>query len=523
MENDNVNISITAAGENKGTSDVVERTHPVPPPLPIAQQENGNAEDSSDPSVPSVKTYSKNLWDKFNVVLERLTQGRRELKKANSFFETLASVEMQYSRGLAKVASIAKDFKSETSLHKCFTQALIFMNGWSSLHETTCTDLNTHVNAKISSMADEIKETVLKMQHHHASITKELKDLESSYVRRRARYVEAVQKSSDSHQAYQDARMEGKAQNQLQKLSTQIEKCKKIEATLYEKFQVGVLKLQNQQNTVVSETARMLQELEDLDNKRERTFKENMEFYLKLIKDIVAFETRGVEIQQRAHKEINIERDIQQFIAAHESHEKPKETITMEKALEGIQSENRTSQDSLRIDDPTHDGGGGLSSRNESHAESYSEGEMMQVVNLQAANLSDRIAVALGDFLPECKDGFYFRAGDEFDIVDAPEDGEWWTGKHKGKQGVFPAGLVRLQNVSHGFDSYDQEYKVIHAFEKENDDELTLNKGDVVHVTLVHGKWAIGKLVRRYNISEDGTQVGLFPLDILNRFPENMN
>jgi len=159
---------------------------------------------------------------------------------------------------------------------------------------------------------------------------------------------------------------------------------------------------------------------------------------------------------------------------------------------------------------------GEQNSRVESHFGSYSEHELN--VELDPAKLSDRIAVALTDFLPEEKSAFHFRRGDQFDIVDAPED-DWWTGTHKGKTGSFPSGLVRLENVAHGFTAIDKKCEVLWAFEAENDDELTLLKGDIVFVSMSRDGWCIGKLVKRYGLQEEG-KAGLFPMNHIRIDPQ---
>mmetsp|Transcript_8616 Transcript_8616/g.16683 ORF Transcript_8616/g.16683 Transcript_8616/m.16683 type:complete len:178 (+) Transcript_8616:1099-1632(+) len=146
----------------------------------------------------------------------------------------------------------------------------------------------------------------------------------------------------------------------------------------------------------------------------------------------------------------------------------------------------------------------------ESHIGSYSEADLH--IDLDPASLSDRIAVALVDLPPPPgeKGGFSFRKGDQFDIVDAQEGEDFWTGTHRGKTGEFPAGMVRVQNYFHGCVPIDRDCEVLWKFDAENDDELDLLRGDIVSITLMFDGWCIGRVKTRYGIAENG-KTGIFP------------
>ena len=119
-----------------------------------------------------------------------------------------------------------------------------------------------------------------------------------------------------------------------------------------------------------------------------------------------------------------------------------------------------------------------------------------------------RFCKVLFDYEPCNKDELTLVPQDTIEFLGEVEDG-WWRGRLKGKVGVFPSNFVTRpvyeEPDKHKHQNKKELYKVIFPYKAANDDELTLNEGDIITLLSKEASdegWWVGEINGR---------IGLFP------------
>ncbi|XP_076545838.1 uncharacterized protein LOC117606762 isoform X3 [Osmia lignaria lignaria] len=119
-----------------------------------------------------------------------------------------------------------------------------------------------------------------------------------------------------------------------------------------------------------------------------------------------------------------------------------------------------------------------------------------------------RFCKVLFDYEPCNKDELTLIPQDTIEFLGEVEDG-WWRGRLKGKVGVFPSNFVTRpvyeEPDKHKHQNKKELYKVIFPYKAANDDELTLNEGDIITLLSKEASdegWWVGEINGR---------IGLFP------------
>ncbi|XP_012137201.1 uncharacterized protein LOC100884103 isoform X3 [Megachile rotundata] len=131
-----------------------------------------------------------------------------------------------------------------------------------------------------------------------------------------------------------------------------------------------------------------------------------------------------------------------------------------------------------------------------------------------------RFCKVLFDYEPCNKDELTLVPQDTIEFLGEVEDG-WWRGRLKGKVGVFPSNFVSPpvyeEPDKHKQQNKKELYKVLFPYKAANDDELTLNEGDIITLLSKDASdegWWIGEINGR---------IGLFPdnfVEIVNVAPD---
>lgn len=106
---------------------------------------------------------------------------------------------------------------------------------------------------------------------------------------------------------------------------------------------------------------------------------------------------------------------------------------------------------------------------------------------------------ALWDYVEEENGDLSFKAGDIVMVTDKSDIDGWWEGEYGGRRGFFPSNYVEKaldllpphSNVVEAaprpvvpaqFNWNGQKARALYGYEKQNDDELSLVEGDIIHI-----------------------------------------
>ncbi|NXX16938.1 SH319 protein, partial [Podargus strigoides] len=104
---------------------------------------------------------------------------------------------------------------------------------------------------------------------------------------------------------------------------------------------------------------------------------------------------------------------------------------------------------------------------------------------------------ALHDFAAETKDDLSFKKGDYIQILEQV-DSEWYRGRLKEKEGIFPAVFVQTCSgmaIHYSLGGKKRKAKALYDFHGENEDELSFKAGDTItELESVDEDWMTGEI-----------------------------
>lgn len=258
-------------------------------------------------------TFSDDLWDKFDIVFDRVTKGRHDLKKFSSYLKERAGIEDSYARSL-KHAADKQNFETDSTLSKCWTDIRKSSSTLASQHvefSKTCTTCMTAVDKHV----EVLKKSKTKLSSAHNRCLKNHENKFKTHAKAKHDYTEGIRKSETAISNLLTARNNKKLKDKdIAKLEKQVRQSIKPIDELKDNYKKSVEALRKSQQQYAEQVAIMLKEFEEIEVKRLNVLKNEIVHYSQghqwmknSLEQIFSFTQTGLE-------SIDIPKDIQDFI-----------------------------------------------------------------------------------------------------------------------------------------------------------------------------------------------------------------
>jgi len=148
------------------------------------------------------------LWNKFDLVYERCTFGRHDLKYFKQFLEERSKIEEQYASSLAKLVAKTPDFEVPSSYTRCWTELKSTTKNLSEQHSQLATAFTKEIGAVLDSTMNRLKSSKTALLKEHQNLEADLKRKQSNHDRAYSRYKDAVKQAETAVLNYDSGQKE---------------------------------------------------------------------------------------------------------------------------------------------------------------------------------------------------------------------------------------------------------------------------------------------------------------------------
>ena len=467
------------------------------------------------------RTYEKELWDGMKKVYDRYEEGRKTAQDVAKFVTERARIEESYAKGLQGLCSKPLGTPEGGSLGAAWqavktdheTQQRLRTN----LSQTITRDLVTDLLAFNKDMKKQ-KET-LEIQVN--ALNKELERGSAAVKKAKDLYFKNSELAEAALLQYERAQQDPThPPKTLTKLNTNSQKARKESETADTLYQQEVQNFQKFQLKFNESMKLLLSEFQNLEERRTERLSEVM---VKLVDAQTALNTelqRSTQTAQEAVTSINGLQDVQDFIAENKTGLLPSKPTEYESyKWQHEHASIPASQKSRQSVTPASSGGAAIATKQPSSVATSGSAAISRSAGSTGAAKASSGSPALsasGNTAPAAAAASPASAGkkakalyeytasddteisfdvDEIIVVHKIDDSGWWEGESRGHRGIFPGNYVELLSP--------KRCRVKFEFTAENDDELTINVGDIITINSDTEGWFSG--------TNDKGQSGMFP------------
>jgi len=470
------------------------------------------------------------LWNKFDTVYLRETQGRHDLKTFRHFLEERAKIEETYAHSLQKLQAKEKDFEAAGCHGKCWADFRSATKTLADQHLELATKLNKEIGSALDEKVKSLKVGKEKMMAEHKTLEKELAKRQSNHDKAQARYRDAVKAAETAVINKETGSKENLPAPKQQALENKVKTAfDKVDSSQQE-YRSAVHELKACQEQWDAKLREHLDAFEGLERDRLNCLTEQFTRVSEGHSTLSSAVSQLVIFLENGIKEIAAEADIHAFITQHLPDGQPPPHVTYEEISSEILTHARGGAPTSSVfmaRNESRDGGVGFVPSNP-QAPKANEIKLAQApggpklatadtaqsfpdVSKRHSSLG-QFAIALYDFDAAEDSDLPFKANDRIRIIDS-SDKDWWRGEVGGRQGMFPSNYVKMQEDAGAAAADEQQQQprqmdakaqAIYDFVGQGSDELSFKEGEILYITGELNQWFLGK-------SADGSRVGIFP------------
>ena len=473
---------------------------------------------ASEQSGSHKRSFAEDLWDRFSQVAAETATARHDMKVTLHFFEDIASAENKFAERLNRASRSAETYGANTSMSRPWTQLSGGIRALGGVHDTVSSALSTGICSKLSGMVDEMKEELVNKRATYKSVHAKLDALRDKYEKRTNLYLRAQELAEVASEALAAARASHRPDKAIQKLERECEIRRKDVRQRISDLEKSVHKLANHQRKTRESDAQMMSELQALQGRRVGVLRQALAEAVSLLRRVAKMTNDTASKAESALESVTPEKDMQDFIAqlatgrlkppivtirigkdGRPVTQKVSENLRHKRAGVDIKSQALSPAPRVAHFGPIEKLPGEVSAGKDNigsggpESDPDFQGLFDEFEGLSAADCQNNLFVALHAYYDETEtEVFGFQPGDRIHVIERRDDG-WWKGTCRTVTGFFPREFVRPVGSWPRALMLNGDFRVVWSFRGEAEDEISLNKGDVVEVTAAYGGWCVGR------------------------------
>lgn len=463
-----------------------------------------------------MSTFADDLWDKFELIVKQVRNGKNFTNTAGKYLQKRAQIEREYAKNIHKLAQ-DKSFSADTELgtvRDCWSTTRDEFADFSSRHETLAVEL-TKIADSIQNYLNEKKKYRKTLVANGEKLTRELKAAEQKESRAKLNYESLKKKQEESED--EANKVSGTAKEAKAKKTSEAA-AKKAEIADQE-YRDAVKQLQvAQQKFYNDEMPKILEELQKLEENRLDNMKEWFLSGVIVQETIAPALTTTVQNIRRATEAIDRQADINGFITATTTHSvKPPEAKYEPYAgsSEASRAQSRMSMSPVTLKKADSMSPIVTSSIPNGTPSTQSTASTVSVPPAAAAaapvastTAAASTAAPTGGLRQQVRALYNYDATEDSElsfkanerlVVLQKDDSGWWQGELNGRVGMFPSNFVEVvdpnaptKEVASEQKELGGQCKVLYDYKADSDSELTIKEGEVLTVESEDEGWFFG-------------------------------
>lgn len=471
-------------------------------------------------------TFSDDLWDKFEVVCKKISNGKNFTGTVSKFLQKRAQIEREYAKNMVKLCkdkTFAGDLEVGT-LKDCWQTYRDDLEAMANKHDALAEETNTLFET-ITTYLTEARGFRKTLVANGDKVTKELRAAERKEATAKQNYEKLKKAQEESEEEANKA--SGTAKEA--KLKKNAEAATKKAETGDLEYREAVKQLQgSQQKFYHDEMPKILDDLQKLEEERIDKMKD---WFLRVVatqETIPPAVTSAAQSMRKASEAIDRATDISNFISQTKSGlPKPPEakyepyvsespmlsrqgsrmTINPSQgsALQQQTSRQNSTNSLTGSPAPVKASEPIVSSPPAASAAAASNPATAAAAAANAANSSPKvtrtIVRALYNYDATEDNELSFKANERITVIQKDDSG-WWHGELNGQIGIFPSNFVESgDNASTASattaaaetkGNLPNQCKVLYDYNADSDSELTIKEGDVLTIESEDEGWYFG-------------------------------
>ena len=435
--------------------------------LTSSSSASSSSSSSSTSTSPDDRSFSVHLHDQFDSVYNRATKGRHDLKTIRAYLAARVETEKMYSAKLQKDAGSTIELTDSSSCNQCWKDVVSNAVSLGKQHEQFATTCN-EIMATLDKLIIEVKNTKTSLQARYKKVCEDVKVKTTRHDKSKQIYYDSVKAAETALLNRGTGRQQNLPDKTIAKLEDKARSTLRDVAIQHENYKKSVDILQEAQTNYDASIVDIMAQFERLERQRFDILHKQLERYA------VAHDFLKSAVEQMAlllHKSVaavNIPRDVQEFIKAHDAGTKPKphvEYIPLKSQI--IEHEAETKANSIATPGAGANGMGGMG-MNGMGGNGAMSGPAVGVsasgavvrgsapppplpssMNQSSSSASSATikltAIALYDFETTEADDLPFKQGDVINLVNCDDAEDWWQGELGDRTGIFPKNYVEKQ------------------------------------------------------------------------------
>jgi uncharacterized membrane-anchored protein YhcB (DUF1043 family) len=450
-------------------------------------------------------TFADDLWDKFDLIIKQVRNGKNFTGTAGKYLLKRAQIEREYAKSIHKLAQ-DKSFAADTELgtvRDCWNSTRDELADFSNKHETLANEL-TKIAELIQTYLNDKKKYRKTLVANGDKLTKELKAAEQKESKAKQNYEAAKKKQEESED--EANKVSGTAKEAKAKKSA--EAATKKAETADTEYREAVKQLQaSQQKFYHDEMPKILEELQKLEENRLDNMKDWLLGVVTAQETIAPALSSATQNMRKVTEAIDRQADVAGFITTTTTHSvKPPEAkyepyvSSNDSAL--MRQGSRMSMSPVTIKKTEAAPTTTVPNGNPGAAPAAVAAAAPAVATTAAASTAAGASAmrqqvrALYNYDATEESELSFKANDRL-VVLQKDDSGWWQGELNGRVGMFPSNFVEVVDPNAATNSSEQkelggQCKVLYDYNADSDSELTIKEGEVLTVESEDEGWFFG-------------------------------
>lgn len=422
--------------------------------------------------------FGDTLWDQFELIYQRITKGRHDIKYYQSYLEQRVTIERTYAKALIKSV--------ESNIHELEAPCTDYIECYSDVRNSTLSTAKTHedtallciqISTQLKDVINELKSSKTRLKDAYDKLCKDKLLKKQQHDKLRDQYIQSVKQAEDNV-AIRDQSRGKVAEKKYIKLDEAVrESIRKVEDVTHPQYKRSVDQLHDIQRKYDSDIILMMNEFQRIETKRLQDFQAAMITFANIYSaQQKLFESIYTRTSQNLQK-VDIRNDVQEFIKQYQtnkSHEPYVQYIPQRSTIIGHAVDNSSTSpinnisnglSTTYINTPTNNihavhvpiqASAPLTPANHSNNITQQQQYNSPISNVTpvtstpinniSSNPTPSYALALYDFAPSEPDELPFKQGELITLVKYNDNEDWWQGTINERTGLFPKNYVAKQN-----------------------------------------------------------------------------
>ncbi|KAL0486917.1 hypothetical protein AKO1_012135 [Acrasis kona] len=452
--------------------------------------------------------YSKDLWDKFNDIINKLVSGKSNVKQIQALFITQRDVMDKFGQNLYKTKINTDENLYElippTTRYVQFAQA----SGLKLIESAVI--IRKEYLEEIGALRKEISTNIKRAKKEEAKLVSEYRAAKDKVEKAKKKDFEDKNKFEQLQTTLYKA--DGLPPKKLTSLQKDVHKAEEQATRSELDYENSHKSLESMHTTYHQKLSTLMEQLEELDRKRIQSMRALMIRYATQQKEISQIIEREAQYMIEANEAVDEEKEIQTFIRDHHSKTFPQPIEPCEPYKVAF-SEDAKSARLSKVFKPTTNSASSTPSTTPSTAGQIrsmmngqldnSEGKVTSPPNnvnvippspIPTVDMSTPVTMNLNvikrvkvlyDYTPTGDEELAMMENDIVDVLEVVEDG-WWVGSLRGNQGFFPCNFVTdnldFQKSPNVMDSpaviNSDQTVALYDYAAQDDSELSIKEGE---------------------------------------------